>query len=63
MSPAYQDFPWRIGRSVGRTIYAVRGPKASDNDLLIGVMDTPHLAREAVDCHNARIGWHEAAEE
>lgn len=57
--PAYQDFPWRVGRSVGRTIYATRGPAASKNDVLIGVMDTPYLAREAVDCHNRRIGWTE----
>lgn len=60
--PAYQDFPWRVGRSVGRTIYAVRGPAASKNDALIGVMDTPHLAQEAVDAHNARIGWTEPEE-
>lgn len=32
---------WRVGRKVGRTIY--RG------DTLIGVMDTPELAREAVE--------------
>jgi hypothetical protein len=59
--PAHQDFPWRVGRSVGRTIYAVRGPAATKEDVLIGVMDTPHLAREAVDCHNQRIGWTEPA--
>jgi hypothetical protein len=57
--PAYQDFPWRVGRSVGRTLYAVRGPAATKEDVLIGVMDSPFLAREAVDCHNARLGWAE----
>lgn len=55
--PSYQDFPWRVGRKVGRTVYAVVSRTASDNDILIGVMDTAHLAREAVDCHNARVGW------
>lgn len=55
--PAYQDFPWRVGRKVGRTVYAVVSRSAGDNDVLIGVMDTPHLAREAVACHNRRLGW------
>lgn len=60
--PAYQDFPWRTGRTVGRTIYVVRGPIASSNDILIGVMDTPRLAEEAVECHNSRLGWTEPDE-
>lgn len=42
---------WRVGRSVGRTIYACVWP----SDVLIGVMDTPGLAIEAVDSHNARL--------
>lgn len=33
--------PWRVGKQVGRTIYNVR-------DELIGVMDTPELARAVV---------------
>lgn len=56
-SPARPDavaLPWRTGRRVGRTIYAQAGPEASDDDPLIGVMDTPELAAEAVDAHNAR---------
>jgi hypothetical protein len=43
---------WRTGRKVGRTIYAQPGAEPSDEDLLIGVMDTPALAREAVEAHN-----------
>jgi hypothetical protein len=43
---------WRVGRKVGRTIYAIVGEEASDDDTLIGVMDTPELAREAVEAHN-----------
>lgn len=46
-------YPWRVGQKVGRTIYAQFGPKPSDEDRLIGVMDTPKLARAAVDAHNA----------
>jgi len=54
--PAYQDFPWRVGRSVGRTIYAVTGPEATKTDVLIGVMDNATLAAEAVDAHNRNLG-------
>lgn len=61
--PTYQDFPWRVGRSVGRTIYAIRGPVATKSDVLIGVMDTPHLAAEAVACHNTKLGWAEPEED
>lgn len=46
--------PWRIGRKVGRTIYAVMG-EGDDQDPLIGVMDTPALAQQAVDGHNAAL--------
>ena len=48
--------PWRVGRKVGRTIYAVASPgHPSDDDPLIGVMDTPALAAEAVEAHNAML--------
>lgn len=33
------DGPWRVGRSVGRTVYI--------NDKLVGMMDTPELAELA----------------
>lgn len=46
---------WRQGRKVGRTIYAVVGPEPSDDDILIGVMDTPQLAGEAVNAHNQTL--------
>jgi hypothetical protein len=48
--------PWRVGRKVGRTIYQQVGPEPSDDDVLIGVMDTPDLAWQAVAAHNFRIG-------
>jgi hypothetical protein len=49
--------PWRIGGSVGRTIYAVlAGPEhehaRDDEGVLIGMMDSAALAQEAVDAHN-----------
>lgn len=53
----HQNFPWRVGRSQGRTIYAVVSRTAGDGDLLIGTMDTRALAAEAVACHNARLQW------
>lgn len=47
--------PWRVGRKVGRTIYAMVGPEASDDDVLIGMLDTRELARAAVEQHNAHL--------
>lgn len=44
---------WRVGRSVGRTIYRQVGPDATKADELIGLMDTPELARMVVDAVNA----------
>ena len=44
---------WRTGRKVGRTVYVQVGDEPSDGDHLIGVMDTPELARKAVDGVNA----------
>lgn len=46
---------WRTGRKVGRTIYRQTGPYPSDEDPLIGVMDTVALAHEAVEAHNFAI--------
>ena len=36
---------WRVGRKVGRTIYLQAGEEPSDDDRLIGMMDTPELAQ------------------
>ena len=52
---------WRTGRKVGRTIYAVVREWSTYKELpenqhpLIGVMDTPELAAEAVRAHNLDI--------
>lgn len=43
---------WRVGSSVGRTIYRQVGADPSKADVLIGVMDTPELARLVVDAVN-----------
>ncbi|MCA1673038.1 MAG: hypothetical protein LC799_12855 [Actinobacteria bacterium] len=43
---------WRTGRKVGRTIYLQQGDEPSDDDQLIGLMDTPELARQVVDAVN-----------
>ena len=53
--------PWRTGRRVGRTIYAQFGDVPGENDPLIGVMDTPELAAEAVDSHNSYISPYAAS--
>ncbi len=46
---------WRTGRHVGRTIYEQLSDGPSDDDTLIGVMDSPELAAEACRCHNAML--------
>lgn len=55
------DMAWRTGRKVGRTVYAQLGPEPSDDDPLIGCMDTPEIAADAVDAHNQLLdrflGW------
>ena len=47
--------PWRTGRKVGRTLYAMVGDEPTDHDLLIGMMDTRDLAAAAVDAHNRTL--------
>jgi hypothetical protein len=58
---------WRVGGSVGRTIYAVTGAGGheharDDEAVLIGMMDTPELAAEACEAHNWRLGIHREAQ-
>lgn len=50
--PDYREFEWRVGRSVGRTVYAQIGAVADKRDHLIGLFDTKFLAAEAVYAHN-----------
>jgi len=55
--------PWRVGGSVGRTLYAVlRGDiheQARDDDaVMIGTLDTEQLARAAALAHNDWLKRH-----
>lgn len=43
---------WRVGRSVGRTVYVQLGSEPSKDDVLIGLMDTAPLAKLVVDAVN-----------
>jgi hypothetical protein len=43
---------WRIGRSLGRTIYEQRGPEATKDDVYLGMMETEAIARFVVDLYN-----------
>lgn len=47
---------WRVGRKVGRTIYAIVGNEPSDADVLIGLLDSRELASLAAADHNAALG-------
>jgi len=44
--------PWRVGRSVGRTVYAV----LEAGDVLVGLFDSRELAEAAVAAHNLTVG-------
>jgi hypothetical protein len=46
---------WRIGRKLGRTLYAMLGDEPSDHDVLLGMVDDPLLAEYIVAVHNARL--------
>jgi hypothetical protein len=49
------DTPWRVGRKLGRTIYAQLFNEPSDDDPVIGIMDSEDLAKAAVELHNMAI--------
>jgi hypothetical protein len=55
---SYIMSPWRVGRKVGRTIYAQLGDEPSDDDPLIGVMDAPELAVHICLIHNQDLAGH-----
>lgn len=48
-----EDRLWRVGRKVGRTLYVQVGAEPSDDDVLVGLMDTADLARLVVEAVNA----------
>lgn len=43
---------YRTGRKVGHTLYKQEGTEPSDDDMFIGSVLTPELARELVDAAN-----------
>lgn len=47
--------PWRIGRSLGRTVYLQVGFEPSKDDVLLGLMETAFLAQHVVALHNAGL--------
>jgi hypothetical protein len=51
----YLKKKWRVGRKVGRTVYAQIGRSPNNSDPLIGVFDSAELAEEAVKAHNNNI--------
>lgn len=46
------NYPWRVGRKLGRTIYAQVGDDPDDDDVLLGMMDTAEIAAHVVHDHN-----------
>lgn len=46
---------WRIGRSLGRSVYAQVGDDP-DGDVFVGMMETRLLAEQVCADHNAIIG-------
>lgn len=49
----------RQGRTVGRTLYAQTGPEPSDDDTLVGMVDTAELAAVIVEAVNTLIDEHD----
>lgn len=54
---SFLELKWRVGRKVGRTVYAQLGKEPSDGDQLIGVFDTIELAQKAVEDHNSKVTY------
>lgn len=52
----YLDHPWRVGRHLGRTVYAQVHVDPTRKDVVLGMLDTPELAQAAVDAHNRLLG-------
>lgn len=49
------NFPWRVGRKLGRTVYAQEGDAPSDDDPLLGLMETEEIARQVVVAVNRSL--------
>lgn len=51
LSPGSNE-PWRVGTKLGRTIYRQVGPEPSEQDVLLGMMESAELAGRVVCLHN-----------
>lgn len=52
----YADYPWRVGRKLKRTIYAVNEDTDNrDSDHLLGMFDSWVVAAHVVEVHNADL--------
>lgn len=47
--------PWRVGAKLRRTLYAQAGCQPGVDDVLLGLMETPHLAAYVASLHNQRL--------
>lgn len=48
-------FPWRVGRTLGRTVYARTGGDDYKADTEFGMLDTREIAARACADHNAML--------
>ncbi len=55
LTPDARSLPWRVGRHLGRTLYAQVGPAPSDQDILLGLLDDREHAEHAVALRNAEV--------
>ncbi len=53
-SSLFTKYEWRVGRSLGRTIYAMVGYDR-EADVFVGIMETRELAAAVVKTHNEAI--------
>jgi hypothetical protein len=50
------DVPWRVGRKLGRTLYAVDpGNEDRNCDYFLGILDDPVIAVHICETHNADL--------
>ena len=47
--------PWRNGRHLGRTVYALMGDEPDDSDPFLGIFDSADMASAVVAEHNAAL--------
>ena len=55
-SLSLRDYPLRLGRKLGRTLYLETGQGERDDDVVFGLVDTPELGQEIMQAVNAYYG-------